>query len=264
MNVSQLDGIVDKVYVINMDRDTDRLTSFHSEMADWHYERFSAINIKDLDPIELQQLKSKYIGGWNFLRKSEIGCLFSHVALWEKVATDPLLNSIIVFEDDARSHLSPPEVQKLLRDFYQYIDTHNIDRPDMLYLGKALDACLQYTHVWNHVYNSTHPLCLHAYLITKRGAQELLKLAPYNRAIDLIPTLAISNKAINVMTFHPSLYFQDVLKTVSNLRSTTSTINNITECLTPQPHMASSTMNIMILLAIMLIACIILCLVYTF
>ncbi len=259
-----MESILDAVYVINMDRDIDRLEAFNQEMSDWNYQRFPAINLKTLDNEKITELKNKYLSRWNFLRQSEVGCMFSHIMLWEKVATDPNLNSILIFEDDARSHLSPKEVQNTLLDFYTYLDTNNISRPDMLYLGKALDACLEYQHVWNHVYTSTHPLCLHAYIITKRGAQELLKFAPYNKAIDLIPTHAINKKAINVMTFHPSIYFQDVFKTVSNLRSVTATINNVTECLTPQPHMASSTMNIMILLGIMLIACVILCLIYTF
>src|SRR5690606_36608208 len=108
-----------------------------------------------------------------FLSYSEIGCMLSHVSLWDKVASNPELKRIAIFEDDARTHLTGNTLDDLLKDFYLYIEDNNIPEPDLLYLGKCLDNCINYEKIWENIYVSTRPLCLHSYIITKNGAQKL-------------------------------------------------------------------------------------------
>jgi hypothetical protein len=99
----------------------------------------------------------------------------------------------------------------------------------MLYLGKAQDDCIQYKKVWKNVYYSKRPLCFHAYIITKKGAQELLKLAPYNLPIDVIPHFAVNNN-FKIMVFHPSLFYQDILNYTSDIRNLSEALINCNEC----------------------------------
>lgn len=269
-----MESLLDGIYVINMDTDTARLEQFDSMMTtcNWKYSRHAAVNGKKLKKLkfnnvnqnEREQLqyqlnmKNKYVGGLMFLSDGEIGCLLSHVSLWESIANDPTKNRVAIFEDDARTHLDGNTIQQLLTDFYTYLDNNNIPEPDMLYLGKALDDCMSYEKVWGNVYKSKHPLCLHAYIMTKQGAQKLLKTAPYSKAIDVVPIKAIEKGIINVMVFHPSLFFQDIFGNKSNSRKLTEAINITTECLVFQQHITDETWQYLIVIFIGLLATIIL------
>lgn len=276
--VNSISDVLDATYLINLDSDIQRLQEFDRVMklGSWNYERFPAVNGKKLlgswenvvgeeeynKLRELLILKKKYVGNVHFLSKSEIGCLLSHVMLWEKVATDPKLNRIAIFEDDARTHVEASTVFQLLTDLYSYLQQQNIEEPDMLYLGKALDDCMSYEKVWGNVYRSKHPLCLHAYIMTKKGAQKLLKLAPYNLAIDLVPIRATEAGVINIMAFHPSIYFQDVFGTTSNLRKLEGAINHTSECLVTMQHVSSSTWQYSVFVVIAILAAIMLFILY--
>jgi len=228
------------------------------------YEEQIGYNLINPDIRKFISFKRKYIKDANWLTTGEEGCLLSHVYLWEKVATNPNLNRIIVFEDDARTQMDIVMIQELILELYKHFNINSIEEPDMLYLGKALDACIRYEHIWNNVYKSYHPLCLHAYLITKQGAQKLLKRAPYDNAIDVIPIHAIANKVLNVMVFHPSLYFQDIINNTSSLRELGRSLNTTSECLIELQHISESDMNYIGVIFIALIVVIILYLLYTF
>jgi GR25 family glycosyltransferase involved in LPS biosynthesis len=261
-------SIVDEAYVINMDKETKRLKDFDLEVP-WSYIRLPAINGKQindnittpnkqfthddllnlkgtviLDYNALIKLKPKYIDDINWMTQGEMGCLLSHVFLWEHLVATPGLHRIAIFEDDARSQLNPTAIDELVTGLYDYMEENNIEEPDILYLGKALDYCIQYKKVWKNVYYSQHPLCLHAYIITKKGAKKLLSRKPYNMAIDLVPIKAIEDGSIKTMVFHPSLYFQDILGTSSSLRSMGQALNITTECLVDQQHISETTMTV--------------------
>lgn len=254
-----METLLDGTYVINMDSDRIRLEEFDSMMrpSNWKYERFSAINGKKLlgpqsnitDPDEREKyrllgaLKTSYMGNTAFLTPGEVGCLLSHVSLWDEVANNPEKNRIAIFEDDARSHVDGSTVQKHIIDFYAYLEENNIPEPDILYLGKALDNCLAYKKVWNNVYRSKHPLCLHAYIINKLGAQKLLDKAPFQDPIDVIPIKAAQEAEIDAMVFHPSMYFQDIFGATSNLRKLKEGLNSTTECLVFQQHLSADTLE---------------------
>lgn len=242
-------NIVDDIFVINLDDNKSRLHEFDIMMKrlQLKYNRFSAIQGDKLPDNNFY--RNKYLKKFNFLSKGEIGCLLSHVMLWEELVNNDNLNRILIFEDDARTHTN--NISQLITDFYNYINDNNIGEPDILYLGKSLDYCSQYEAVYsNLVYKSVHPQCLHAYIITKEGARKLLSLAPYSKAIDLIPINAINMNLIDVMVFHPSLYFQDIFglksgekvtSTNSNLRKIQSALNSTTECIVPHQHITNET-----------------------
>lgn len=240
-NSPEIQSIIDAVYVINMDHDTDRLAGFDTMMKklNWTYTRQPGIsgrklyNGSEVDDAYQVELNKKYIRWPNYLTYNEIGCMLSHITLWEKVANDPNLNRIAIFEDDARTYISD-DITVLLHNFYHYLHENHIVEPDMLYLGKCLDRCITYEKIWEQVYKTDHPLCLHSYIMTKKGAKILLGMGPYTKGIDHIPILA--GKAVTLMTFHPSIFYQDIMDNMSNLRNIGAALNNCTECLISQQY----------------------------
>ena len=118
-----VDDYIDATYVINMDSDTRRLSEFHNMMigSNWSYNRFSGINGKKLLKPEEIELQNTYVKKITWLSASEIGCLLSHVSLWEKVATDANLQRILIFEDDARTYTDGATIKKIITDFYDYL-----------------------------------------------------------------------------------------------------------------------------------------------
>ena len=230
-----------KSYVINLDPQSSRLKEFDTMMnhLEWPYERFQGVNGKKFveslynfeDPEFSKNniaLKNKYIAT-GYLTPSEIGCAMSHIALWEKIATGSDQDRTVIFEDDARTYYSMTTIRENLEGLYAHLQENNIPQPEMLYLGKALDNCLKLKHVHGMVYYSKNPLCFHAYMLTKSGAQKLLQLAPYYRPIDTIPHYGIQ-KGLNVMVFQPSLFYQDVFGNNSDLRSLNAAISNVNDC----------------------------------
>lgn len=216
-----------ETFVINMDRNKDRLVSFDGMMKklDWKYSRFPAIDGK----LITREDRYKYFSKIIFLNNGEMGCALSHIKLWEKLLEGDA-ERILIFEDDARSYISGESLKTLVKGFYKHLSKNNITEPDMLYLGKAHDKCSKYEHVWENVYKSIHPVCMHAYIITKKGAKKLLDMAPYNAPIDMFPQKIAKKKNTTLMVFHPSIFFQDTFTTVSNLRSVSSSIRNNCEC----------------------------------
>jgi len=96
-----------KSYIINLDRNADRMQAAAERMAQlkMDYERFSAVDgskISDADFESFKQARPRGNTGksWN---RGQMGCFLSHYALWEKAAAsaDPYT---AIFEDDI--HLS--------------------------------------------------------------------------------------------------------------------------------------------------------------
>lgn len=245
-----------ETFVINMDQNTERLEHFDQMMKSLSlpYTRFPAVDGKTVAPEE----KRKYFTSFSWLRKSEVGCGLSHLRLWEKLVKEDK-ECFLIFEDDARTHVSGETLKQLLQDF----DKNVKEKPDILYLGKSLDKCDLYEHVHGKVYKSQHPLCLHAYIITKVGALKLLNLAPYSTAIDLVPVRASEKEIVNLMVFHPSLFFQDILSETSNLRSLRSALNNTSECLVRHQFVPKDDWCLVVPFIVLLVLAVIVSLIYS-
>lgn len=267
-----MNSYIDATYVINMDSDKDRLVEFDNMMKslNWPYSRHVAIRGKKIfnrEPTEPfddnhLNLKNKYLAFINLLSHTEIGCLLSHVAIWEQLVVNDKLNRIAIFEDDARTHVTGNSIYQHLNDFYQYLQTNNVNEPDILYLGKCLDACFNYQKIYGHIYRTYRPLCFHAYVINKVGAKKLLDLAPFSEPADMIPISLIKNKSLLAMTFHPSLFFQDVMNTTSNLRSLGMALNNNTECVVPYQQIPEENAYVLGVVILTLIVAVILFLIF--
>lgn len=151
--------------------------------------------------------------------------------MWLKLRDDPNLERILIFEDDVNTLLDGSTVENHIRELYDHIRSQSMEEPDILYLGKAMDKCLDYKHVTGSVFHTTSPLCLHSYIISKKAVTKLLRHCPSSKAIDFIPIHAAKRNEVQLMTFHPSIFYQDILKNSSNLRAKKSQLSTTCECM---------------------------------
>ena len=91
---------IDKIYVINLKKNQDRLEKFmeNAKKANIEVERFDAVYGQELSKDHPDILK--YFVKDHGLISGQIGCALSHIKIWED-AINNNYNNIIVFEDDA-------------------------------------------------------------------------------------------------------------------------------------------------------------------
>lgn len=95
-----------KAYVINLEKDTDRLRFMTDRLNELgiEFERIPAIAADEMAPDMMEYLRAPRADGFTVRwKQSEAACFFSHGKVWEKIShdTDPYG---LVFEDDV--HLS--------------------------------------------------------------------------------------------------------------------------------------------------------------
>jgi GR25 family glycosyltransferase involved in LPS biosynthesis len=107
--MSYVNTLVDEVYVINLDKDVERLKKINAslENAGIEYQRFSAIQGSQVSSHpNLTPLCSL------FCTDGIKGCALSHHAVW-KLAIENGYNSVLILEDDA---IIPSDINERLRE----------------------------------------------------------------------------------------------------------------------------------------------------
>jgi GR25 family glycosyltransferase involved in LPS biosynthesis len=93
-----------KIFVINLELRTDRLDHVTKELTHYQWERFNAVNGKDLTYKKIRDEGFDIFNGWidpllfRQLTYGEIACAMSHFKLWEKCIE--LDEPILILEDD--------------------------------------------------------------------------------------------------------------------------------------------------------------------
>lgn len=131
---SKLNEFVNRVYVINLERRKDRLEHTIKEFKKINvsFERINAIDGKLLDIQE------------NDVRKSQIGCLRSHISVI-KDALKNGYNKIAIFEDD---NIFCEDFEERLNYYIKNIPTDW----DIMYLGCNLDSSIEPRKVKNFIF----------------------------------------------------------------------------------------------------------------
>ena len=160
------------IICINLDRATDRWTRFTDLTPKCvldRVQRFSAID--KYDGNKLTELKNRYK---NSLANSHAACFISHMCVLENFIHNSTSQYLCVFEDDAKIIDSCfLNVDKCLQDIN--VKYENID---ILYLSNR-QKC-------NNMYESNGGCGTESYIVTKHGAEKMLKLLqPSNGPIDL-------------------------------------------------------------------------------
>jgi GR25 family glycosyltransferase involved in LPS biosynthesis len=165
-----MNNYVDNVYLINMDKDYDRLEKVTKECdkVGIKFERFPGVNIYDLS----QNILDKYIPEeiQKYGTNGILGCGLSHLFVWQDAVKNNYKN-ILVLEDDVY----------FTDDFNEYLQNVMEELPDdydILYLGyKDLFRCKAPKNCsLNYIYKPFFPLLTHAMIISNKGLNKLLNL----------------------------------------------------------------------------------------
>jgi GR25 family glycosyltransferase involved in LPS biosynthesis len=178
---------IDDVWMVSLDRRADRYSTWKATYPELPVNRLPAIDGKMLELSQnLFSLFEKNDFQW---KKSVAGCALSHILLWAQLASEqPFVKNYLILEDDQRfARLGwKEELAKAM--------TLAPTDADLLYLGGVLpgnmpsySSCLEPVNdVWatikpNNMFTGNGSLapvfhfCAYAYILTRQGAQKLLR-----------------------------------------------------------------------------------------
>ena len=127
-NVLNINDYFDNIYVLNLDRSTDRYLKIKNKLESLNikYQRFSAVDGKNINDNEYDF--SKFVQGRGMIEnKYALGCLRSHISII-KDAKDKGYKKILILEDDIL-------VSKDIHVYFQKL--RNIDNWKLLYFGSS-------------------------------------------------------------------------------------------------------------------------------
>lgn len=210
--MSFLNSIVDKVYVINLKKDNEKMKSVTKELGNQHivFERFDAIDgntVKDDDRIT--KVCNKFC--YNGLK----GCALSHRTIWEK-ALEKRYEHIAIFEDDILFH----------KDFNNILQLNYYNIPndfDIVYLGAMFDCgdTSNYNRINEKINNinntkiNEHILKVHGcggfygYIISKKCIEKILN-EKISFHIDTNMKTYIKKYNLKAYAFNPVLVEQNI------------------------------------------------------
>jgi glycosyl transferase family 25 len=168
-----MNNYVDNVYLINMDKDTDRLKKVTKECdkVNIKFERFPGIKVTDLS----QKILDKYIPieTQKYGPNGMIGCGLSHLFIWQD-AVEKNYKNILVLEDDVHFTYDFNKYYKNIID--EVLNDYDYD---ILYLGygeKNYNINIQEDSSFNYIYKPKFQLLTHAMIISNKGLKKLLNL----------------------------------------------------------------------------------------
>jgi GR25 family glycosyltransferase involved in LPS biosynthesis len=189
--------IIDKIYIINLERAKDRLKEVVSELKRLggpflNYSIFKAIDGKTIKDEEINKLLtldaqySFYINAFNYDQirsRGEVGCYLSHLGVWKDMVKNNY-NNVIILEDDVFTTLNKNQINKnldLLPRDYDVAHLGWFSRFEGEYLKKSSNWVIpieNYKH-FSMIYGTF------AYMLSNKGAKELIANAiPINMQVD--------------------------------------------------------------------------------
>lgn len=216
-------SVLPPMFVLNLDRSKERWEQASSVMTDagLDVQRFAAVDGRQLSIEELHKESTKIA---TFLQpRGVIGCYLSHKKFWNMVV-DKDLDAAIVFEDDVE--LVDGFKEKLEANLAKLREEKPEDQDfDVILLGaigrvhpQAKDAIgsLFFSHyiggkrplklINDYRYQPRRPAGTHAYMVSRKGAEKLLKLcskATYHVDLD-----AWRHPELDITMFMPMLAYQ--------------------------------------------------------
>jgi glycosyl transferase family 25 len=243
-----MEKYVDNVYLINMDKDTDRLEKVTKECKKFNinFERFNGVDPLKLSKKELNKYVSKICQ--NICPNGIIGCGVSHMKIYEDALKNNYKN-ILVLEDDVffsddiyeelnKAMIELPEDYDILYlgclGWYNKQPKYNIDFYNLLYylLSKCKSECkskCKNNKLMNNKYKYIHvpelPLSAHAMMISNKGCKKLLNLIEkLNYHIDM--TIAVKSNELNIYTTKKQLIYQTLIDSNNSDMSSNYLLNN--------------------------------------
>ena len=221
-----------KTYIINMDKDTERLRKVKKQLDDYdisNYERIQGVNGKELTEVQLENATSKICK--EYCIKSSIGCAMSHIKVYKKIVDNNdssalILEDDVVFEDDFKSRLLK-KTSDVPKDFdIVYIGCNQCNKKgDIKSIADlySLTFKSKYENINESVFVPRMAFALHAYIVSNKGARKLLEMFERDKIYGHID-LQIQNERekydLKVYAIRPLLAYQDI--NITNTSSQTT------------------------------------------
>ena len=194
-----------KVFLINLDKSTDRLAVCEQNFARFgiEFERVAAVYGKDLSAQQIERFYDSQRNQADYkkdLSIGELGCYLSHIACWQKIL-DEDLDYALILEDDF-------ELSASFQDFeHLFSQLTNWDYVRIAYPIKQnpSSARVKITNDYDLIYYQKVPINTLAQGVSRRGAEKLLaKSQRVFRPID-VDMKHYWEKDINVLGIDPPL-----------------------------------------------------------
>ena len=183
-NIEIKNNNIDQIYVINLEKNKDRLNFFmdNANKAKLNVKRFNAINGKEIS--KNSNIYKKYFKEESNLTPGQIGCALSHVKIWQDTIKNNYKN-IIVFEDDA---IIPLDFWNKFNNFYNNLP----DNFDMLLISCC--TCMG-TYYNNSLVKagSDGNWCSSGYVITNNYCKKILDRIKNKKIDDAIDSYIKTN-----------------------------------------------------------------------
>jgi glycosyl transferase family 25 len=214
-----INNIIDKVYVINLDKDTDRLARFDAQMKEQRieYTRISAVQGSKVG-------NSSKLTDWcnKFCTDGMKGCALSHLQIWNDMLKHSYKN-VLIFEDDA---ILEPNFNQVFKEAWDELP-HDFD---IFYLGctvmcdnsykisKTINAIRDTPPVVisEHIKSVKGSIGTHGYVISNKCAKLFSNLA-INFHIDTEITGWISKYGLSAYSCNPLIVKVREMHSGSNL-----------------------------------------------
>ena len=233
-----LNSFFDKIYVITLERATDRHEHIRNELAGLDYQFFYG---KDKKNFSIEELKLRGIYDENLARQhhrynkpmqdGQIGCAWSHAEVYRDII-DKGYRTVLILEDDvvidkASIKVFPKILKELPVDwelFYlgfgerEMVPWGSLFKKIFYHFLRIFKA-IKYSHttisrlypkkISEHIYQAGYHDCTHAYAITLPAAKNLLELQqPVSFIADNLLAHAITNKIVKGYITYPKLINQ--------------------------------------------------------
>lgn len=235
MNFESLNNYFDKIFVITLQRSTDRQSHISKALEGLHYEYFFGADKNDFSIAELtdkniynEALAIKHHRYSKKLNLGQICCSLSHKKVYEEIISKGYKNTLIL-EDDVEpvkniSNIFPQIINELPGDWeLLYFDYLKNEKPQHInrywYHIRKIAGKIKWDHdmikniyakkISKHISVAGFHDYTDAYAITNEAAKKLLQLqTPVSYIADNLLAIASATKKINAFASHPKLFHQ--------------------------------------------------------
>lgn len=191
-----------KTFVISLPFRIDRRENIIKEFSTHKisFEFHDAIHGKKYRSVILETMLS-YFKTTKYLSDGSIGCIASHLQLWNNLINSKF-DTFLIFEDDIKFETNMQPIDNIVKTL-----PHDFD---LVYLGsKSITSCMNMKKVSLNLYK---PFCIskgsHSYFISKSGAVKILNVIKEIEilcgSIDSILGILMIRNKINCYHFLPS------------------------------------------------------------
>jgi len=163
-----------KVFLINLDKSTDRLELCQNELKKYNidFERIPGVYGKDLTTEEVETIYDESRNDKHYkkpLSLGEIGCYLSHIKCWQKIV-DEKLDYAVILEDDFKLDSNFKEFESVFEQM------QNWDYVRMAFSSRKVPIVKRHkiTNTRDLVYYKKIPINTLAQAVSLEGAKKLL------------------------------------------------------------------------------------------